>query len=115
MSDDPTLGEVNRRVEVGFADVKEDLQNLAARLDSRVSMERYQLEQAARDKELKDILERIRAIEEARREEERQREADQRAAIAQRAADRRLILTSLIVPVLLILLQVYLSTRGAGS
>ncbi|MFB7548603.1 hypothetical protein [Streptomyces sp. NPDC056154] len=115
MSDDPTLGEVNRRVEVGFADVKEDLQNLAARLDSRVSMERYQLEQAARDKELKDILERIRAIEEARREEERQREADQRAAIAQRAADRRLILTGLIVPVLLVLLQVYLSTRGAGS
>ncbi|MFF3127540.1 hypothetical protein ACFVRD_35805 [Streptomyces sp. NPDC057908] len=92
-------------MEVGFADVKEDIQNLAARLDSRVSMERYQLEQAARDKAIKDILERIRAIEEARREEERQREADHRAAIAQRAADRRLILTGLIVPVLLVLLH----------
>lgn len=115
MPDEPTLGEVKRRVEAGFVDVKEDIKNLIEALDRRVSMERYQLEKEARDKEIKEILERVRAVEEARRKEAEQREADRRAAAAQRAADRRLILTALIVPVLLVVLQVYLSAKGAGS
>jgi Skp family chaperone for outer membrane proteins len=113
--DEPTLGEVKRRVEAGFIDVKEDIKNLVEALDRRVSMERYQLEKEARDKEIKEILERVRAIEEARRKHAEQRELDRRAAAAQRAADRRLILTALIVPVLLVVLQVYLSAKGAGS
>lgn len=115
MPDEPTLGEVKRRVEAGFEDVKEDIRNLVAALDRRVSMERYQLEKESRDKEVRELLERIRGIEEARRKEAEQREADRRTASAQRAADRRLILTGLIVPVLLVLLQVYLSAKGAGS
>lgn len=114
MPDEPTLGEVKRRVEAGFTDVKEDIQNLVAALDRRVSMERYQLEKESRDKEIKELLERTRGIEEARRKEAEQREQDRRAAAAQRAADRRLVLTGLIVPVLIVLLQVWLSTRGAS-
>lgn len=104
MSDEPTLGEVKRRVEAGFADVKEDIQTLATRLDSRVSMERYQLEQQARDKEFKELVERVKALEEAAREKERQRQAD-----------RRLIFSALIVPVLLVFLTVYLQAKGASS
>ena len=88
----------------GFADLKDDIRELAARIDGRVSMERYQLDQAARDKEIIALVERIRGLEEAAREKDRQR-----------AADRRLILIGLVVPVLLVFLQVYLATRGAGS
>lgn len=104
MPDDPTLGEVKRRVETGLTDVKEDIRNLVDALDRRVSMERYQLEKEARDKEIRELLERVKGIEDARKEQDKQR-----------AADRRLIFSALVVPVLLILLQVYLSTRGAGA
>ena len=104
MPDEPTLGELARRLEDRLGDVRDDIQQLVIRLDSRVSMERYQIEQQQRDDTYKLLLERVKGIEDGRREQEKQR-----------AADRRLIFTGLIVPVLLVLLQVYLSTRGAGS
>lgn len=104
MSGEPTLGEVCRRLENVRQDLKEDLRELGHRLDSKVSMERYQLEQQSRDEALKVMLERVKAIEEARGKEEQQRRAD-----------RRLIFAALIAPVLLVLLTVYLNSRGAGS
>lgn len=115
MPDDPTLGEVMRRLEDVRQDLKEDFRELGTRLDSKVSMERYQLEQLARDEAARLMLERIRTIEDARDREARARaEAEQRLA-DRRAADRRLIFTALIAPVLLLLLTVYLNTRGAGA
>jgi hypothetical protein len=102
--DDPTLGELARRLEDRFGDVRDDIQQLGIRLDSRVSMERYQIEQQQRDDAHKLLLERVKGIEDARKEQDKQR-----------AADRRLIFSALVVPVLLVLLQVYLSTRGAGA
>jgi predicted nucleic acid-binding Zn ribbon protein len=104
MPDEPTLGEIVRRMEAGFSDIKDDFRELGRRLDTKVSMERYDIEQRARDEAHKLLLERVKGIEDARLEQERKRQAD-----------RRLILTALVVPVLLVLLQVYLSTRGAGS
>lgn len=104
MPDDPTLGELARRLEDRFGDVRDDIQQLGIRLDSRVSMERYQIEQQQRDDAHKLLLERVKGIEDARKEQDKQR-----------AADRRLIFSALVVPVLLVLLQVYLSTRGAGA
>ncbi|MFE2969930.1 hypothetical protein ACFXKC_40935 [Streptomyces sp. NPDC059340] len=104
MPDDPTLGEVMRRLEDVRQDLKEDFRELGTRLDSKVSMERYQLEQVARDDALKLLSERVRGMEDAAREKEKQR-----------AADRRLIFTALIVPVLIVLLQAYLAAKGAGS
>ncbi|MBD0743612.1 hypothetical protein [Streptomyces sp. CBMA152] len=103
MPDLPTIGELVRRLEDRYGDVRDDLHVMGARVDSRVSMERYQIEQAQRDDAYKALLERVKSIEDARRDQERLR-----------AADRRLILSGLVVPVLVILLQVYLSTRGAG-
>lgn len=104
MPDDPTLGEVMRRLEDVRQDLKEDFRELGTRLDSKVSMERYQLEQVARDDALKLLTERVRGMEDAAREKEKQR-----------SADRRLIFTALIVPVLIVLLQAYLAAKGAGS
>lgn len=115
MPDDPTLGEVMRRLEDVRQDLKEDMRELGTRLDSKVSMERYQLEQLARDEAIKLLTERVKGIEEARDQEARaRRDAEQRAA-DRRAADRRLIFTALVAPVLLLLLTVYLGAKGAGA
>jgi len=104
MPDEPTLGEVMRRLEDVRTDLKEDFRELGVRLDSKVSLERYQLEQQARDEASKQIIERVKALEGATREKEQQR-----------AADRRLIFSALIVPILMVLLTVYLQTKGAAS
>ncbi|MGQ4513713.1 hypothetical protein [Streptomyces sp. DW26H14] len=104
MPEEPTLGELARRFEDRLADVRDDIKTLGERIDSRVSLERYQLEQQARDKDHKELVERVKALEEAARERERQRQAD-----------RRLIFSALIVPVLLVILTVYLQAKGAGS
>ncbi|MET9517397.1 hypothetical protein [Streptomyces sp. NPDC002994] len=112
---DPTAGELERRYNERFADFREDLQNVQAQLDKRVSVERYQTDQHYGDEAFRQLGERVKAIEEARREEARQVDADRRTAEAQRRVDKRLLLTAFIVPVLLIFLQVYLATRGDGS
>lgn len=115
MPDEPTLGEVVRRLDAVHTDLKEDFRDVAGRLDGKVSMERYQLEQqAALDRE-RLATERIRAIEDARDREAREKqEAEQRAA-DRRAVDRRLIFSALIAPVLMLLLTLYLTSQGAGT
>ena len=48
MPDEPvTTGELARRMERGFADLKEDVHELASRLDSKVANEVFQLQIAA--------------------------------------------------------------------
>ncbi|MFF3785205.1 hypothetical protein [Streptomyces sp. NPDC001933] len=96
MPDGPTLGEVMRRLEDARTDLKDDFRELGLRLDSKVSLERYQLEQVAREQAARN-----------------RRDEDQRAA-DRRAADRRLIFTALIAPVLLLILTAYLNEQGAG-
>lgn len=115
MPDEPTLGEVMRRLEDVRTDLKDDFRELGLRLDSKVSLERYQLEQVARDEALKLAVERIKGIEEARDQEARARREDDQRLADRRAADRRLIFTALVAPVLLLILTVYLNARGAGA
>lgn len=104
MPNEPTLGEVVRRLEDIRSDLKEDIRELAGRLDGKVSQDVLRLEQEAQDKAVLALTERVKGLEEAGRARE-----------TQRAADRRLILTGLIVPVLLVLVQAYLAAKGAGS
>lgn len=115
MPDEVTLGEVMRRLEDVRQDVKEDIRQLRQTLDTKVSMERYQLEQIARDETLRQILERIKSIEEARDLEAQRRREDEQRLSDRRAADRRLIFSALIAPVIMLFLTLYLSARGAGS
>lgn len=115
MPDEPTLGEVVRRLEAVHQDLKEDFRDVAGRLDSKVSIERFQYEkdaQAERDR-LRD--ERIKAIEEARAQEAREKQEAEQKAADRRAADRRLIFSALIAPVLMLLLTLYLTSQGAGT
>jgi hypothetical protein len=115
VSAEPTPGELERRYNERFADIREDLQNVLALLDKRVSVERYQTDQHYEAEAERQLIERVKAIEAARAAEAQQASADQRALEAQRRADKRLIFSALIVPVLLVFLQVYLATRGAGA
>lgn len=113
--DDPSNGELARRLEAVHQDLKEDFRELAKRLDAKVSVERYELERRAADDVHRQVIQRIAAIEEARIQEQRQADADRRALEDRRRSDRRLAFTALIAPVLLILLQVYLASKGASS
>lgn len=115
MPDQPTLGEVMRRLEDVRTDLKEDFRELGLRLDSKVSLERYQLEQQARDDALKLVVERVKGIEEAREAAAQARRDEAQRAADRRAADRRLIFAALIAPVLLLILTVYLNAQGAGA
>lgn len=115
MPDDPTLGEVMRRLEDVRLDLKEDVRELGMRLDSKVSMERYSLEQQARDEALRQIVERVKTIETSREQEDRDRREDAQKAADRRAADRRILFSALIAPVLMLLLTLYLSAQGAAA
>lgn len=115
MADEPTLGEVVRRLEAIHADLKEDLREYGARLEKKVSIERHDIERRTADEVHRQMIERMTAIEAERAQAIRDDELERRKIEDQRRADRRLILTGLIVPVLIVLLQVYLSTRGAGA
>lgn len=115
MPDEPTLGEVVRRLEAVHQDLKEDFRDVAGRLDSKVSIERFQYEKDAQLERERLTVERVHAIEEARKQEAKEKQdADQRAA-DRRAADRRLIFSALIAPVLMLLLTLYLTSQGAGT
>lgn len=115
MTDEPTLGEVMRRLSDIHLNLKDDIRELGARLDTKVSMERYQLEQLARDEAHRLVLERIRTIEDAREQEARQRREEEQRLADQRAADRRIIFSALIAPILMLFLTLYLNARGAGA
>lgn len=113
--EDPSNGELARRLEAIHADLKEDVREIAKRLDAKVSVERYEIERRSRDTVHDQMMGRIAAIEEARTLEQRQAEADRRATEDRRRADRRLAFTALVAPVLLLLLQAYLTAKGAGA
>lgn len=115
MPDDPTLGEVARRLEAIHQDLKEALREYGDRLEKKVSIERYELERRAADDVHRQVIERVANIETARSKERQDSEAQQRKLEDQRRADRRLVFSCLIAPVLLLLLQMYLAARGAAG
>ncbi|MFF2502207.1 hypothetical protein ACFVTY_02240 [Streptomyces sp. NPDC058067] len=115
MADDTTLGEVARRLEAIHVDLKEDLREYGARLDKKVSVERYELERRTADDVHRQLIDRIAVIEAARLQEKKDAEAEQRKRDDERRSDRRLVFSALVVPVLLLLLQAYLAARGAGA
>ena len=115
MADDPSNAELAHRIEAMRIDLKEDFRELVGLLEKKVSLERYELERRNRDEVHVAMMERIAAIEQARTEEQRKAQEARQKAEDQRRADRRLIFSALVVPVLIVLLQAYLAARGAGS
>lgn len=115
MPEDPSNAELAHRIEAMRLDLKDDFRELGKRLDAKVSLERYELERRNRDEVHVAMMERIQAIETARQKEKQEADAARQKAEDQRRADRRLIFSALVVPVLIVLLQAYLAARGAGS
>lgn len=104
MPNEPTLGEIARRLEALHADLKEDIRAQGDRLDGKVSADVFELRMAAIERDISTVTARAGEIEQSQRERDRQR-----------TADRRWIVTALVVPLLLVFLQAYLTAQGAGG
>jgi hypothetical protein len=96
--DEPTLGEVVRRFEDRFTDLRDDIQQLGHRIDGKVSQELYDLRHEALGARVKSL--------------ETMREKD-----AERlAATRRWLIGAVIVPLVGILLPlIVLLSRGSSG
>ncbi|MBD9723433.1 hypothetical protein PV755_46590 [Streptomyces caniscabiei] len=98
MPDEPTLGEVVRRFDERFTDVREDIQQLGRRMDEKVDQRIYDLRHEA-------LASRVTTLETLR-------EKDAEKLIA----TRRWLIGAVIVPLVAILLpMVILLARGSGS
>jgi hypothetical protein len=96
--DEPTLGEVVRRFDERFADVREDIQQLGRRMDEKVDQRIYDLRHEA-------LASRVSTLETLR-------EKDTEKLVA----TRRWLIGAVIVPLVGILLPVIiLLTQGSGS
>jgi hypothetical protein len=102
MADEPTIGEVVRRLDDVRQDLKEDIHGVVALTDKKADAEIVRLGQSAQDERHTALSGRVAKLEEQAAERERQRQTD-----------RRLIFFSLIVPVLLLAIQLYNANRGA--
>lgn len=96
MADDPSNGELARRLEDRFADVREDIQTLGRRLDGKVSQEVYSLRHEA-------LSARVTTLETLR-----EKDADRLVAT------RRWLIGAVIVPLIAVLLPILLSMGGKG-
>lgn len=97
MPDEPTLGEVQRRMEQRFTDLKEDLVDFRGRLDRKVDMEIYNLRHEA-------LLARVSTLETLR-------EKDAERIVA----TRRWLIGAVIVPLIGVLLPVIILLVQGGS
>lgn len=94
MADEPSNSELWRLI----TDVRADL---GQRLDQLVRRDVYDARETARDRSMEALQRDIREIEEVR-----EKEADRRAA------DRRLIFTALIAPIIMLAVMIYLASQG---
>lgn len=99
MPDEPTtLGEVVRRFEDRFADVRDDIQQLGRRIDSKVSQEVYDLRHEA-------LASRVTTLETLR-------EKDAERLVA----TRRWLIGAVVVPLIAVFVPlIVLLTRGGGA
>lgn len=98
MHDEPTLGEVVRRFEDRFADIREDIQQLGRLADGKVDQRIYDLRHEA-------LTQRVTTLETLR-------EKDAEKLVA----TRRWLIGAVIVPLIGVLLPVVIMlARGTGS
>lgn len=97
MADEPTLGELQRRMENAFLDLKEDVREFNSRLDRKVDMEIYNLRHES-------LLARVTALEALR-------EKDAEKIVA----TRRWLVGAVIVPLVGVLLPVIIMLVQGGA
>jgi hypothetical protein len=101
---EPTPGEVNRRLDDRFGELRQDIADLARRVDGKVSQDVYQIQYAALMKEITDLK-----AENATLRADRTRDAEKLAAM------RRWWIGTVIMPLVAVLLTYVLSKGGGGS
>jgi alkylation response protein AidB-like acyl-CoA dehydrogenase len=101
MADEPTLGELGRRLDDRIRDVRDDLERADRRIDTRVDGQVYQVQHQAVMKEIADLK-----ADNAALRAERLRDAEKVAAM------RRWLIGAVIVPIVAVLLA-YLLTKGS--
>lgn len=106
MPDEPTtLGEVVRRFDDRFADVRDDIQQLVVMLDKKVSQDVYDLRHEV-------LAERVRALETQREKDAALREKDAEKIVA----TRRWLIGAIIVPLVGIVAPlIVILVQGGGS
>lgn len=97
MADEPSNGELWRLI----TEVRADL---SLRLDQLVRRDVYDARETARDRAMESLQRDIQEVKD-----------DQDKVEDRRAADRRLIFTALVAPVLMLLLTIYLAKQGVKS
>lgn len=103
MADEPTTGEVVRRLEDVRQDLKEDIHGVVALVGQKVDAEILRLGQQAQDERHTALVARVAKLEQQAEEKDKQRQND-----------RRLIFFSLVVPVLLLAIQLYNANKGGS-
>lgn len=109
----PTTEELMWRLDDLRSDLRENIQTLAALINKKVEAEVLHLQQQAQDEKTAQLLARVTALEEVNRKkaEEARERAKERERVRQQ--DRRLIVTALVWPLGMSLLQVYLTLKGS--
>ncbi|MFC9700939.1 hypothetical protein ACFTWD_09635 [Streptomyces sp. NPDC056943] len=98
MTDEPTLGEVVRRFEDRFTDIRDDLQQFGRRMDEKVDQKLYDLRHEA-------LASRVTTLETLR-------EKDAEKLVA----TRRWLIGAVVVPLIAVLMPVIiLLSQGAGA
>jgi hypothetical protein len=103
VADEPTTGEVVRRLEDVRQDLKEDIHGVVALVNQKVDAEILRLGQEAQDERHTALVGRVSKLEQQAEEKDKQRQND-----------RRLIFFSLVVPVLLLAIQLYNANQGGS-
>lgn len=96
MADEPTLGELGRRLDDRITDVRDDIAQLGRRIDDKVDARVYQIQYEA-------VAARLTAIETQRVED-----------AARISATRRWLIGVVIVPLVAVLLPILLTMGGKG-
>ncbi|MEV4936355.1 hypothetical protein [Streptomyces zaomyceticus] len=98
MTDEPTLGEVVRRFEDRFTDIRDDIQQLGRRMDEKVDQKVYDLRHEA-------LAARVTTLETIR-------EKDAEKLVA----TRRWLIGAVVIPLVAVLMPVIiLLSQGAGA
>lgn len=96
MADEPTLGELGRRLDDRFGELRQDLAEVRRSLDKKVDVTVYQIQHDA-------LRDRLAALEALRAQD-----------AARVAATRRWLIGAVVMPVVAILLAYILSKGGSG-
>jgi hypothetical protein len=115
VSDEPSLGELGRLIQLLRGDVREDMAAITARLDKLVSADVYAAEKEAIAKDISDLgrgLERLAA----KQEQDVKALQEQRSQDANRVTQtRRYLVASVIIPILGLVIPVILFMVGGKS